>query len=66
MELIRSSGRKLSTFSVNDVGFFEGAEKLLEMWFEYPSEVGGAGGLEGGASDLDLRVIQRYNIDIRI
>ena len=25
--------RKLSSISVNDVGFFEGAEKLLEVWF---------------------------------
>lgn len=25
--------RKPSTISVEDVGFFEGAEKLLEIWF---------------------------------
>lgn len=27
-------GRKLRHFSAKDVGFFEGPEKLLEIWFD--------------------------------
>ena len=67
MELVESSDGSLPTFSVKDVGFFEGAEKLLEMWFEFPSaEIGGASGLGGGPSGLGLREIQRYYVDLRI
>ena len=39
-------------FSVEEVGFFEGAEKLLEMWFLLP-------GTEE-ASSMGLRVIPKY------
>ena len=39
-------------FSVVDVGFFEGAEKLLEMWFDLP------GSQEG--SSLGLRAVPKY------
>ena len=27
---------QINCFSVDDVGFFEGPEKLLEMWFHLP------------------------------
>ena len=39
-------------FSVEEVGFFEGAEKLLEMWFDLP------GSQEG--SSLGLRAVPKY------
>ena len=28
--------KTVHTFTVDDVGFFEGAEKLLELWFYFP------------------------------
>ena len=58
--------RKLSTISVEDVGFFEGAEKLLEMWFclgtERSREPGGGAGrqLLEAEKGSGLRVIPRY------
>lgn len=39
-------------FSVEEVGFFEGAEKLLEMWFNLP------GSQE--RSSLGLRAVPKY------
>ena len=43
--------KRKRTFSVQDVGFFEGAEKLLEMWFDFPQHKNGAA--------LGLRVIPK-------
>ena len=38
-------GRNLRRFSADDVGFFEGPEKLLEIWFELGKPVEASGGL---------------------
>ena len=40
---------ELPTFSVKEVGFFEGAEKLLEMWFDFPQD-----------EEKGLRIIPKY------
>ena len=45
-------------FSVEEVGFFEGAEKLLEMWFDLP------GSQEG--SSRGLRAVPKYVAKDRI
>lgn len=55
-------------FSVNEVGFFEGPEKLLEVWFELtsrgPDEVTTTHDGETMYSRMDasegLRIIPRY------
>ena len=44
--------RHLKQFSSNDVGFFEGTEKLLEIWFDFGSAI--------SEKCLGLRVIPRY------
>ena len=38
------------TFSVAEVGFYEGAEKLLELWFHLPD----------GSSPMGIRTIPQY------
>ena len=50
--------------SVDDVGFFEGAEKLLEVWFRLDprGEDGGAAGAGSGARS-GLRVIAREKLE---
>ena len=45
------------TLSVEDVGFFEGAEKLLEVWFQLDPE--GHVGAENNTKK-GLRLIPRY------
>ena len=50
----------LHIFTEEEVGFFEGAEKLLEIWFDIPREGGG----QSEAADHDklsrgLRVIPK-------
>ena len=40
---------ELPAFSVKEVGFFEGAEKLLEMWFDFPQH-----------EEKGLRIIAKY------
>lgn len=54
--------RENSTISVEDVGFFEGAEKLLEMWFSLQPR--GHGDIKHGRSSKELerglRIIPRY------
>ena len=37
--------KRKRSFSVEEVGFFEAAEKLLEVWFEIPSSWISRGGL---------------------
>lgn len=44
-------GRKLKHFSASEVGFFEGPEKLLEVWFDLGCER-----IKG------LRVLPRYGV----
>lgn len=56
------TARKPSTISVEDVGFFEGAEKLLEIWFLLdPQETAQYKRLELGAK-RGLRTIPRYSL----
>ena len=56
----------ISCFSVDDVGFFEGPEKLLEMWFHLPplspAEHISTVDLETRSSNISsgLRIIPRY------
>lgn len=56
----------ISCFSVDDVGFFEGPEKLLEMWFHLPplspAECISTTDLEPRSSNISsgLRIIPRY------
>ena len=38
------------TFSVAEVGFYEGAEKLLELWFHLPD----------GSSPMGIRALPQY------
>ena len=64
--------RSLRRFSVDDVGFFEGPEKLLEVWFDLcplddtlcdqtlPNGTGGlTTGNGGGTKSVGLRVFSR-------
>ena len=44
-----AGGRRGRVYSVEEVGFFEGTEKLLEVWFQLPA----------GAPDRGLRSITR-------
>jgi hypothetical protein len=41
------TGRNLRRFSADDVGFFEGPEKLLEVWFQLGSNSGVSGACGG-------------------
>lgn len=56
----------VNCFSVDDVGFFEGPEKLLEMWFHLPplspAEYISTIDLETRSSNIHsgLRIIPRY------
>lgn len=55
--------RKLSAISVEDVGFFEGAEKLLEVWFNLNPQVSrerGSKQMEEPGAKRGLRIIPRY------
>ena len=42
-------------FSIEDVGFFEGTEKLLEIWFDLS---------KGHATGTGLREIPRFDVKI--
>ena len=42
------------TFSVAEVGFYEGAEKLLELWFHLPD----------GSAPMGIRAISQYVVTI--
>lgn len=53
------SERKTS-ISVEDVGFFEGAEKLLEMWFYLSAGESEDGHTCSQAQNKGLRLIPRY------
>lgn len=53
--------RKPSTISVEDVGFFEGAEKLLEIWFLLDPRETSHKHSEPGAK-RGLRTIPRYSL----
>jgi S-adenosylmethionine decarboxylase len=56
--------RKLSSISVDDVGFFEGAEKLLEVWF-YLDPAGSPESLQNSepGAKKGLRVIPRGKLE---
>ena len=57
---------RVNSFSVDDVGFFEGPEKLLEMWFHLPplspAEYISTTDLKTRSSTIHsgLRIIPRY------
>lgn len=58
--------RKLSAISVEDVGFFEGAEKLLEVWFNLNPQVSrerGSKQMEEPGAKRGLRIIPRSKLE---
>ena len=53
--------KKTNCLSVDDVGFFEGPEKLLEMWFHlFPQGTTNHGVSSVDSNSSGLRIIPRY------
>ncbi len=58
---VDGSGQKLRRFSVKEVGFFEGPEKLLEVWFDLKDDTIRCA--DHSEYNKGLRIFPRYTLD---